>query len=349
MPYMPQLDGLRALAVLAVLYTHYLPESQWLLGIYWGEGGVRLFFVLSGFLITTLLRAARARVENASRTRGQALGHFYARRALRLVPAYYAVLAVTAALGIPPVRRTLLWHLAYLSNFYFVRHGGWDGPVSHLWSLAVEEQFYLLWSLVVILAAARLLPAAIAVAIAIGPLFRLLGVLSGWPPIVGWVMMPGSLDALGLGALLAWWTGTAAPSRRGNRIFASAAIAGLVAWIALEKLATRGVWAHVREVLSPTALAVFFVWLVARAAGGFRGPAGRFLEWRPVVFLGRISYGVYLIHNFSVPLLGLVLPRVALAPPLPQAAIALPTTVGLAALSWRFLERPFNRLKSRFA
>jgi peptidoglycan/LPS O-acetylase OafA/YrhL len=161
-------------------------------------------------------------------------------------------------------------------------------------------------------------------------------------------MMPGSLDALGLGALLAWWTGTAAPSRRGNRILGAAAIAGLAAWISLEKLGTRGASANAREVLSPTALAVFFVWLVAGAARGFRGPAGRLLEWRPIVYLGRISYGVYLIHNFSVPLVGFVFPRIGLAPSLPQAAIAVPTTSGLAALSWRFLERPFNSLKTRF-
>jgi peptidoglycan/LPS O-acetylase OafA/YrhL len=346
---MPQLDGLRAFAVLAVLYTHYLPPSQWLFGIYWGEGGVRLFFVLSGFLITKLLRAARARVEAGSRTRAQALGGFYARRALRLVPAYYAVLGVTAAAGIPPVRETLLWHLTYLSNFYFVRHGGWDGPVSHLWTLAVEEQFYLVWSLVVVLAPARRLVAWIAAAILCGPIFRLTCASLAWPQIVSWVMMPGSLDSLGLGALLAWSTERAETSGRADRILRIAALTGLIAWIGLEKLCTRGAAATVRDVLSPTALAAFFVWLVARAARGFRGPAGRLLEWRPILYLGKISYGIYLIHNFSVPLLGLVFPRLALAPSVSQAAIAVPTTIGLAALSWRFLEKPFNRMKQRFA
>ena len=87
---------------------------------------------------------------------------------------------------------------------------------------------------------------------------------------------------------------------------------------------------------------------VAGAARGFGSLVGRLLEWPPLLYLGKISYGVYLIHNFSVPLLRIVFPRCAVAPPAWMAAAAVPTTIGLAALSWHFVEKPFNRLKSRF-
>jgi len=345
---MPQLDALRAIAVLAVLYSHYLPEPRWFLGIYWGEAGVRLFFVLSGFLITKLLASARSRVEEGTHTRAQALGHFYARRALRLVPAYYAVLAVAAAIGIAPVRETLLWHLGYLSNTYFVRHGGWDGPVSHLWSLAVEEQFYLGWSLIIVLAASRRRILWIVAAILSGPLFRLVCLALRWPQIVSWVMTPGSLDALGLGALLAWRTrqGTRFESR--GPFLGAAAACGLLGWIALQKWGTKGAWAGINEVLGTTVLSVFFVWLIGRAARGFGGFAGRLLESRPLLYLGKISYGVYLIHNFAVPLLDVLFAKLRIRSFVPVPALAVPTTIGLAALSWRFLERPCNRLKARF-
>ena len=105
--YMPQLDGLRALAVLAVLWTHYLPEPYWLFGVYWGGYGVRLFFVLSGFLITTLLLSCRHYVHHGQQRRSVVLRQFYCRRFLRLCPLYYATLTVTALLNIAPVRETL--------------------------------------------------------------------------------------------------------------------------------------------------------------------------------------------------------------------------------------------------
>jgi peptidoglycan/LPS O-acetylase OafA/YrhL len=346
---MPQLDGLRALAVLAVIYTHYLPEPLWPFGVFWGGAGVKLFFVLSGFLITQLLQDARARVEQGTRSRAQALGAFYARRALRLAPAYYAILGVTAAIGIPPVRETILWHLGYLSNFYLVHHGDWNGAVGHLWSLSVEEQFYLLWSLIVVLVPSRRLVWWIAAAIVCGPLFRLVCLLFSWPKMVSWVMVPGSFDALGLGALLAWTTRQSIPGERRKWIARVAGLCGFTGWVVLERWCREGACAKVGEVLSISARALFFFWVVARASSGFRGLAGRLLESRPLLYLGKISYGIYLIHNFaSPPLLAILFARLRITPPVPLSAIAVCTTIGLAALSWRFLERPCNRLKARF-
>ena len=139
--YLPELDTLRALAVTGVIVHHYVPAHE--LGIL-AIGGVELFFVLSGFLITRLLLAARREVERGRQHRAAALGRFYARRALRIFPLYYLVVAVLAAVDLPPAREILPWLLTYTLNFHMASRGYVD-HFAHFWTLAVEEQFYLVW------------------------------------------------------------------------------------------------------------------------------------------------------------------------------------------------------------
>src|SRR5262249_40880734 len=144
--YMPQLDGLRAVAVLAVVAHHTLPGPL-VDALNPGAAGVRLFFVLSGFLITGILLGCRESM--AQQGAGQALASFYARRFLRIFPLYYFALAVVLLAGVQEARDGAAWHLAYLSNVYGVRQG-WLGSLAHFWSLAVEEQFYLVWPALVL-------------------------------------------------------------------------------------------------------------------------------------------------------------------------------------------------------
>src|SRR6187402_354046 len=158
--------------------------------------GVRLCFVISGFLITGILLSWR------NQPLGLALKTFYRRRALRIFPLFYFVLAAAAVLNIGPVRDTLVWHVSYLSNFYFYLRGDWHGSVSHLWSLAVEEQFYLVWPWLLLCAPARWLRPAIVAMIAVAPVSRLL-----FPHPMDSVLPTSCLDSLGLGALLALGTG----------------------------------------------------------------------------------------------------------------------------------------------
>ncbi len=139
--YRPQLDGLRAIAVMAVVFQHFAP-SGWSKVIPWGGLGVTLFFVLSGYLITGILLKGR---EEPGMLR-----HFYIRRALRIFPVYYATLLIAALLAIPPVRETFWWHAFYLSNVLFALKNSYFGAVSPFWSLAVEQHFYLIWPWVVL-------------------------------------------------------------------------------------------------------------------------------------------------------------------------------------------------------
>src|SRR5262245_24629688 len=131
--YMKQLDGLRAMAVLAVLWTHYLPEEYWLFGIYWGGYGVRLFFVLSGFLITGILSKSRQYVIQGKQRSSFAIRQFYIRRFLRIFALYYTILALTVLIAIPEVKEAIAWHVLYLSNIYFALQGRYYGSTGHLW------------------------------------------------------------------------------------------------------------------------------------------------------------------------------------------------------------------------
>jgi peptidoglycan/LPS O-acetylase OafA/YrhL len=203
---MPQLDSLRTFAVAAVMVHHFWPEATFNLPL--GFVGVQLFFVLSGFLITGILWPAREAVQTGRWRAWKVFQRFYTRRFLRIFPLFYGVLAVLCLLGISEVRDSLPWHISYLSNFYFAQLGWFPNHINHLWSLAVEEQFYLVWPFVIVLTPRRfLLPALVAIA-AVGPAYRWIGGLMDvdWM----WTFTPpfANVDSLALGGILgyAWAT-----------------------------------------------------------------------------------------------------------------------------------------------
>ncbi|MFN8542794.1 MAG: acyltransferase [Candidatus Binatia bacterium] len=345
---MRQLDGLRAVAVGMVLYAHYL--GAWTLGLPLGRGGVLLFFVLSGFLITGILLRCRDYVVQGRQPAGSTLRQFYARRFLRIFPLFYAALLVTAVVDIPPVRRTLLWHVFYLSNVYVAKRGDWITTVSHFWSLAVEEQFYLVWPCCVLFLSPRVLGRIVVGVIVAAPALRAAGIALGMPVLSVRVLTPGCMDLLGFGALLAL---LATPDARPRPL---AVLLSPVAGVTALALATAAVAGasepETRAIWLDSALGVLAFWVVGRAATGFRGLAGRVLASAPAIALGRISYGIYILHPLTPKLLGKLGFALEAGGPaahaLPTAAILTVTTIALAALSWRYYEAPLNALKRRY-
>jgi len=323
--YMPQLDGLRALAAIAVVLHHNLWRHGALgsarMAAHLGDAGVRLFFVLSGFLITGILLRARGSE--------RALRSFYARRFLRIFPLYYLVVISVAILGQPLMRSTLGWNLAYLANFKMALLGGFPGPpISHLWTLSVEEQFYLLWPLIVLSAPRRsLLPLALSTLL-IAPTSRIVLLLVTGNPTAATVITTSCLDTLGAGAALAI-------AGRVPRFVLPLGL-GLLALVTL----LDGSWLDIA--LRDTAYAAVFVSVVARGREGVRGPVGRLLASGPLVYLGTISYGIYVFHH--------VLPALVRLPGygVVRTGLVLLMTIPLAALSFRLFEGPINALKSRF-
>ncbi len=350
---LPQLDGLRALAVAGVMVTHFFYERPGVRALRLGSYGVSLFFVLSGFLITGILLDAREHAARAEAGRLHLLRQFYARRFLRIFPLYYFVLALTAAIGVTAFRDTWPWHVAYASNFYFAHRGSWLAPVTPYWSLALEEQFYLAWPWVVLFVPPRRLFAVVLAGVIACPLARLAMYLSGRvDPFAIGVLPTGSADLLFAGALLAVTARDPAPARM-RRVVCIAGLWFGVPTLALVRVTEALGWPGqtARGVLEVTALAGVFTWVVDRGARGFEGAIGRGLSWAPVAYVGRISYGLYVWHALLSYVSYGVFARVGLhlAPgSLVRAALLTAVSLGVASLSWVVLERPLNELKRHF-
>ena len=329
MTYLPQLDGLRAIAVLMVMAYHFIPGIDRVAPF--GSIGVRLFFVLSGFLITRILLDAR------TLPFGQAMRMFYIRRSLRILPLFYLVLLLAAAVNVGPVRQTLGWHATYLTNAYLYMRGDWHGSISHLWSLAVEEQFYLVWPFIVLLTPLPRLPQVVIAMVCLSPLLRL---AIGGP--MNSVLPISCLDALGAGALLAL-PQTAHAIRS---IGASAGPPLLMAGLLAQRLLASSIAIEIVLDLGVTLVAAA---VIGRAAAGFSGAAGVVLRSRPMRYVGSISYGSYLLHGFMPYLLGRYMTGfMAMWWPL-KAALLVTSTLAAASLSWHVFERPILSLKDRWA
>jgi peptidoglycan/LPS O-acetylase OafA/YrhL len=354
--YMPQLDGLRALAVIAVWLQHWgfppVRASRFLAQIEPGAMGVWLFFVLSGFLITRILLQSRAEIRNAGTTTFHAAKIFYARRFLRILPIYYLTLFI-ASLLLPEVRDVFWWHFTYNTNFWAVLHP-WQYPAgTHFWSLAVEEQFYLVWPWIILLVPSRYLLRTIIGVVAIGVMFRFGCSLMplGHRGTPAYALLPGCADKLGMGALLAFcWDQTCGIqlARRKDLFFRSGLWLGLPGVVALITLRAYRPESRIALVFLSFSAALFFMWVIGSAARRFRGPVGAFLEWLPVRYLGKISYGLYLFH-YLVPQ---TLARFHVPQPRSWAlrfAFFSAVTIAIASLSWYAFERPINGLKRFFA
>jgi peptidoglycan/LPS O-acetylase OafA/YrhL len=356
LPKMPQLDGLRAIAVLLVVWSDWSHHYKHSFGTHTGFLGVQLFFVLSGYLISRILIDSSSR-DISGRQRGYVLRQFYIRRFLRIIPLYYMVLGLAVLLNIPPFRVTWPWHAAFLSNFHYWIFGISEGYGTHLWSLGVEAQFYLFWPMLMLFLPKKGRLPCILLSIFGAPLFRLVFGLMHWgddPTLAPW-LTPGSLDSLGVGALLAYAERFEFDSvPRLTNVLLGAGVAGYAAIHISQKMAA---WEQ-------TCCAAFFCWLVWKASRGFTGWLGSLLECRPMAYLGRISYGVYVIHGFALafwywalydaPFSGIrVLARLHIPPQVYGSRTFIVLTIalitgGLAGVSYHFYESPINNLKRYF-
>jgi peptidoglycan/LPS O-acetylase OafA/YrhL len=354
---MPQLDGLRFFAVMAVVVAHNWDPTLtgWLLDrVNLGGLGVGLFFVLSGFLITGILLQGR-QDGPAPPNRLWFMRQFYVRRFLRIFPIYYLVLIGITILG-SERSEVLPWLYTYTTNIYIWHHLIFL-RFSHFWTLAVEEQFYLLWPLLLLFLPRRWLVPTLIVLISVAPLYRLYATyrypadasLAG--SFTSGTLTLGHLDSLGLGALLA-----IAFQARGDRVRATLTRIvlplGLAIYLTVLALSHYRIDDRAMLALDKTGAALAFCSLVGVASIGLRGLSGRVLEYGPIVYLGKISYGIYIFH-LLVPLiafawfakhLGIDYSNRGFINFLATSA----ATIAVAALSWQFFEAPINRLKRHF-
>ncbi|HWS89459.1 MAG TPA: acyltransferase [Pyrinomonadaceae bacterium] len=339
------LDGVRGVAVLAVLavHTHHLGGARLLPG---GSLGVDIFFVLSGFLITGLL------IEEWSRSGAISLLDFYRRRALRLVPALALLLltlACVSRLALTPQEaeqtvRAIPVAFLYMTDFVVSLDGRAAlGALKHTWSLAVEEQFYLLWPLLLLAAlrarlsvrAIALLTLALAIFVA---LHRSMLWQGGAPVTRTYYGADTRADALLIGcvAAMALYWNLAAPVGRG---VASAAAAVLALLLLCTDYATPAM--HLGGFSLAAAAAAL---VILRAVAAPSALTRVVLEAGPLVWAGRVSYGLYLWHY---PVFKAVA-RWGAPGPL-KLTVALGVTFAVTAASFYLVERPALRLKGRYA
>ena len=367
MPHIPALDGLRGLAILLVLvHMLYLLETENGLPAYlfyrisyFGWTGVQLFFVLSGFLITgILLDTARAR---------NYFSAFYARRVLRIFPLYFSVLAVAfmllPAIGIVPATIAFdqphqIWLWTYMSNWTHVFTES-SKTFPHFWSLAVEEQFYLVWPLLI---RSRSPEQCLRFCLGVAAISLALRSLLVWAGIPGHFIYDNSfcrMDALALGGAAAsalripdWRTRLLALHQQFFAWSGMVFLAGLVI--------TRGFWSGTPAgaTIGYTIVAVSFTLLLVAIAGA---EANRSSGWiaifrlRPLRMIGKYSYAMYIfhepLHNFAGrPIVAALQINVAQSIFWSAAYIVIMTaaTFVVAWISWHVLEKPFLDLKRFF-
>ena len=321
----PSLDGLRGLAVLLVVLCH-LSLTRTLLFAASGPVGVTVFFTLSGFLITTLL------LEERARDGGISLRGFYARRIRRLLPALVVFVAGAAAVATtagPSIatRRDVVASLLYVGNWLPAR-SDYMGALNHTWSLAIEEQFYLVWPVLVIVVLRRSSERALAVVALVGAGTSLIARFALWDSGHGadriYYGSDTRADALLLGCALAVWMrgrGAGASNPRVAHL--------MVAGVGILALVSHPL---PRYLILPTVVALATMVAIATLT---RGRYSGWLEARPLVWLGRRSYGLYLWHL-------LVLMTVeAWDVPWPVTMVTVVAlSLMLTELSWRYVEQP---------
>ena len=288
---MPQLDVLRAIAVALVIIHHWYYSFKIFSFLPNGELGVKLFFVLSGFLITRILLGYRKRVFIGESSFMQCLKTFYYRRFLRIFPIYYILLLVLLLTNHSEIRATIFWHFFYLSNyyFYFINHG-WGGDVSHFWTLSVEEQFYIFWPFLILWVEEKYLLKVVVTTIICGVIFRTTNFSHSY---MYNVLTPACFDSLGLGALLALKYDWIIVKIEKLRLIYTALLFlsfGLIIYFHRLNLV----------IFNQTFLGLFvsiFSFLVVSKISKGTKHLKSFFENKYLIYIGKISYGIYLFHN----------------------------------------------------
>lgn len=322
-----QFDGLRALAFLAVFAHHALHAPLlWM--------GVDQFFVLSGFLITRNLLSLRERAQL-----GRAFRVFYFRRLLRIVPPYYVAITLVFLINGPIA---MGWYYGFASNVHDALYAVNEGPLNTMWSIAVEEQFYLVWPWLVLLLPRRGLGPAFALVIAAAPVCRFLFAPAGLNAVYRLTLC--RMDLLAFGAVLALIE-LRAPTwiARHARHLLALAMAALAVFAAISVAVPTfrtSLNTNLFNIVGFALSCVFFTGILGYVRGATGGLLLAVLRHPALRAIGKVSYMAYLLHMLCIQLTHrFVHGRIS------SAAIALALTLVGATVSWYLLETPIQRLR----
>ncbi len=366
--YFEQLNGIRFIAVLLVLLDHWLiPINPF---SFLGHLGVVIFFVLSGFLITRILfQNADDCRQNHSSILVKIIRFMY-RRSLRIFPIYFLLLLIGLVFSLSNFKNLWPYLVFYLPNFYIMTKATWLGIWDHLWSLAVEEQYYLVFPYFVLLLAPRKYPLLFILMLLVG-----LGTRFGFYAFASsemqeqnwmwWYVNPfAALDCFGLGGILAYLFHYKQNYFQSVKFLKVGLIVSLIAFLAILNLGEltifqhANIWSIVFERISG---AFFSFFLIALSIRKDTWILSAFLKSKPVSYLGSISYGIYLYHNVVLNYyhdegntiwfyLNKYLPNFHLELvnfTIYKFIISFLFLVFLSSLSWFIIEQPINKYKNR--
>ncbi|MDO9372956.1 MAG: acyltransferase [Ferruginibacter sp.] len=352
MKHIKGLDSLRAIAVLLVIPWHWLPP-EFIKSLPVGPAGVTIFFVLSGFLITRILLEGKCKTEAEGKGKASFIANFVFRRALRILPIYY--LLVIPALCYAILKQQDLEKFAYLltftSNFYFLKINAWDTFFSHTWTLAIEEQFYLVWPLVLVFVNRKYLLPVILGFIVLGVASQVAIQSDGFRMY----QLYACCDSFGVGALLAWVI-VFKPTLLKSffRVSAVLALATLV-FLYIQLF-------HLPDVIVPLRIQVSVITVCCISymlhASTLSTPMPAYLSVlinnNTLAAIGKISYGMYLYHIFIPKLTGVFIYGTVYKH-LPVFIrdhfqffifpINFAVLVIVSSLSWKYFEQPILRFK----
>lgn len=323
----PQLDTLRCLAIMLVFYSHSIGDIFHRADP-WGTIGVKLFFVISGFLITRII------LLNECST---FLKAFYIRRLLRIFPLYYLVLAILLVLGRLPYPE---WCFSYLYNIRCVLPDYLSSGVDHFWSLAVEEQFYLLFPALILRCSQNRRPLVIG-ALIVGCIISRMLAQTYLHSSYAERLLPICGEFLLWGSLAGYIDVNMKRSVNGTKIL----ICGLFACGAVLLLRHLSEdWHNLVQTLTGVsiALVIFGTWRMQHPL------LLKLFTIPPIVYLGKISYGFYIIHFFCFDLQRAIVSLVPQLQVINPTIFSLTLAIGLASFSWHFFEEPINNQKRKF-
>lgn len=348
--YIPEFDSLRAIAAIFVIINH----TEGVFGnssFHFGATGVGFFFVLSGFLITRILVYEKYTLQFSNK---KLLGRFYFKRFIRIFPAYYLFLLINYLLGNLKDDYTVWYYIAYASNFLFFKTANFQGSLSPTWTLAVEEQFYLLWPLLFTIISRKWFMRVVFMILTGSVVFRVAFVFwcknKSIDASLEGVLLHSNLHFLMVGALLAYL------SYNGHKILKRLAntyilLSSAFLLICLSFMAKNFFWLLIFKLY----LSLFSFLLINYVFQNTLLQKIRFLQNSFLQFIGRISYGVYLYHTIGLSLITLFIIKVFgvdfnllfnFSNSYVVFLLTLISSIIVAAISWILFEKPILKLKS---
>ena len=348
MIYIKQLDTIRAFAILSVVTTHWSSSHSIYYKISSTISGPFIFFTISGFLITRILLSERLNAEKFAISKFTVYKNFFIKRALRIFPAYYFIILITYLLSHNNFS-SFYPYLTFTTNFYLCHIQAW-GVLTHLWSMAVEEQFYLVWPLIILLLPQRyLLPTIL--------FFILTGIISRcfMPVNDFYYTLPfACFDALGIGALLAWIN-----YFKPDHVFLFYKILTMLSVLSCCLIVVELNTDSYLFIFHRTFIAIITAWIIAffliNNASVGNEPFSLFKQ-KSLIMIGKISYGVFLYHIPLIENSYRFLPKLNSYLPFSTSIVNsnfilfenFTILLFMSYISWKFFELPISTLKRYF-